>query len=503
MKKIVCELCDGTEFKKENGMFVCQGCGTIYPAEEVKNMMREVEDDVPTSSGVFVGNPNQQQIDNLLLLATNAYSANNNKEAENYCNRAIELDAMSYNAWFLKGKAIGWQSSLSHNRMEEAAYSFCQAIEFAPEDEKEDLKNQALGELKALGLAGISLRCENFVENPSNSNRAGFIEERKALVKASAVFVEFGYHFDDVNIEGQEDYRSQTAIMMSDAAVSAMNKIQECWNELDHPSESDFDTYLNWIGNVKILLESAINLSDDDDEEDIERYRSLITAIQDPIDKSSYSRQWVPFANEYRWLPDQHLTNQAISNRKEYARDCENKIADLQMKISEKRAAEARKEAEEKQMRVDAYWEAHADEKTALEAEKKQLSDKKATLDDEIAELDKIISAAREDKEAKVPSEEETDRLKAQIKELENRRANLGLFSGKEKKQIGEEIDSLRGRIDSLRSRIDEEKKTRSEEVAKKLNPALSKRAELNSERGVVTKRISAIDAELTKDPQG
>ena len=30
MKKIVCELCDGTEFVKEGGMFVCQGCGTKY-----------------------------------------------------------------------------------------------------------------------------------------------------------------------------------------------------------------------------------------------------------------------------------------------------------------------------------------------------------------------------------------------------------------------------------------------------------------------------------------
>ena len=34
MKKIVCELCDGTEFVKEGGMFVCQGCGTKYTAED-------------------------------------------------------------------------------------------------------------------------------------------------------------------------------------------------------------------------------------------------------------------------------------------------------------------------------------------------------------------------------------------------------------------------------------------------------------------------------------
>ena len=43
MKKIVCELCEGTEFTKENGMFVCHGCGTRYSAEEARRMMREVE----------------------------------------------------------------------------------------------------------------------------------------------------------------------------------------------------------------------------------------------------------------------------------------------------------------------------------------------------------------------------------------------------------------------------------------------------------------------------
>ena len=112
MKKIFCELCEGTEFTKDNGMFVCNGCGTKYTAEEARSLMREVEGDVPVSTGAPVvgapmGNPNQAQIDNLLLLATNAYDASNLSEAENYCNRAIELDSTCYKAWFLKAKAMG------------------------------------------------------------------------------------------------------------------------------------------------------------------------------------------------------------------------------------------------------------------------------------------------------------------------------------------------------------------------------------------------------------
>ena len=42
MKKIICEMCEGTEFVKENGMFVCQECGMKYSVEEAKKLMREV-----------------------------------------------------------------------------------------------------------------------------------------------------------------------------------------------------------------------------------------------------------------------------------------------------------------------------------------------------------------------------------------------------------------------------------------------------------------------------
>ena len=168
MKKIVCELCEGTEFTKENGMFVCQGCGTKYSAEEARSMMREVEGDAPVSTGAPVvgapmGNPNQAQIDNILVLATTAYEAQNYAEAENYCNRAIELDAMCYKAWNLKGKAVGWQSKIDNLRIEEASHSFCKAIDFAPEDEKEELKEQAVEELKKLDL-----KPEEFIKNIDN-----------------------------------------------------------------------------------------------------------------------------------------------------------------------------------------------------------------------------------------------------------------------------------------------------------------------------------------------
>ncbi len=42
MKKIVCEICESTDFIKENGLFVCQGCGCRYSTEEIKKIVKEV-----------------------------------------------------------------------------------------------------------------------------------------------------------------------------------------------------------------------------------------------------------------------------------------------------------------------------------------------------------------------------------------------------------------------------------------------------------------------------
>jgi uncharacterized Zn finger protein (UPF0148 family) len=42
MKQIVCEMCGGKELLKQDGVFVCQSCGTKYSAEDDKKMMVEI-----------------------------------------------------------------------------------------------------------------------------------------------------------------------------------------------------------------------------------------------------------------------------------------------------------------------------------------------------------------------------------------------------------------------------------------------------------------------------
>lgn len=499
MKKIVCELCDGTSFIKEGGMFVCQGCGTSYSAAEAKSMMREVEGDAPVAAPVTMpqANPNQQQLDNILVLATSAYEADNKKEAENYCNRAIEIDAICYKAWFLKGKAVGWQSKIDDLRIEEAAHSFCKAIDFAPEEEKEDLKNQAVQELKNLGLALISLRKQRFSGDPNEEELKGFTSGRKVLLDSLMVLLRHG------NAVGMpEGYLDEIATMMNEAAVAAYKMATTAWRNVDYPTDKDLSTYIDWMCNIESLLRESIDASDEDEEKDIVRYENLILVLKDPIGKKSYKREWSSYQSKYIHVGSKSLTDAACNLRRKQAQECEDKIAAIKRRTAEKKAAEERKAEEEKQQRIKAYWEAHVEEKAQLDTEKAELQKQESKIKTEVAELNRQINILNQDRQKPVPSEVETNELKSQIKELENRRAGLGIFAGKEKKQINEQIAALRGRVDSLVSRVAEEKQALDKEFGKKVAPLTEKKEALEKELTTAGNRLKAIDAILTKDPE-
>lgn len=176
-------------------------------------------------------------------------------------------------------------------------------------------------------------------------------------------------------------------------------------------------------------------------------------------------------------------------------------IINSRIKASEKAAdSKAKKAEEEKQARIKDYWAAHTEEKMALESEQKELETQKKNLAAEIAKIDAEIATF--DPKRAVPSEIEDKKLKDQIGDLEFQRAELGIFAGKKKKQITEEIASLREKRDSLIPQIKEERSARQAESSEKVPPLEEKRAKLQAQLDDIIKQINSIVAKLTKDPR-
>lgn len=167
MKRLACEMCGGTDLIKQDGVFVCQNCGMKYSVEDAKKMMIEGTVDVKVD--------NSHMIENYLEMANNAYDSSNEAEAESYCNKIIEIDPSNYQAWMLKGKASGWQSTLQNSRVPEAISAFLKGIANAPEEEKDELVEEVKEEIINLSHATISLHGDHFAKWPDDEEASEFI----------------------------------------------------------------------------------------------------------------------------------------------------------------------------------------------------------------------------------------------------------------------------------------------------------------------------------------
>ena len=88
MKALVCEMCNSNDLVKQDGMFVCQHCGTKYTVEEAKKLMGTVKIDY------------SDELKNLYDLARRAKNDNNSENAQKFYEQILVKDPSSWEANF-------------------------------------------------------------------------------------------------------------------------------------------------------------------------------------------------------------------------------------------------------------------------------------------------------------------------------------------------------------------------------------------------------------------
>lgn len=288
MKQLTCEMCGSTDLIKQDGVFVCQTCGCKYSVEEAKKMMIEGTVDV---SGSTVRLDNTSNIENYLKLAENAFSANNNKEAESYSNKILEINPNYYKAWLIKGKAAGWQSTLNKSRIFESIECFEKAIDHVPESEAAELKKEIAEEIAKLSKASLSLCCDIFVENPSKNN-ANLLVETAASINKSAIKL-----LEKCSIAPAK-YEETTAICIRESAINAYDHI--VWPEYSrsnggYPYAFQFTNFLDKSSACIMVLKCSITMSSSSDKLDdvkIKNYKDLIRITTDRINAAGYEKKF-------------------------------------------------------------------------------------------------------------------------------------------------------------------------------------------------------------------
>lgn len=453
MAALVCDICGGKLIMGAGEIAVCYSCGTMHSADRMKEKIQEVRGIVQVD--------NSHMLENYFEIAQNAQATGNNSEAELYCNKMIEIDSSDYRAWMLKGKAIIWESSLQNNRTNEGVASMIKAINKAPDDVKEALIEEAKEQIKGVSLALISIRRDRFVKWPDEEETKGFSSDIASIFNTVTNF-----QSQTGETIPLSEITTPIATMINDAAA-------EAWNNLilpeyvgdddgfgDRAGKDEWDKFLKRAGYCTELLEKAISLCDEDDESDIIRYKSLISVHKAVIDSCSWVYEITSSGKE--WYRDWVLTDEAKDARRELIRSYEAKI---------KKIEESKKKAEEKEAkkRFDEYWSEHSAEKAALETERAALQGEITSLQSEINDF---------------PGPEDIKSIQERIDALDAEKRSLGIFKGKERKELQEKMDAAHIEL---------------KKVTGKMDVAKNETKEMEEKIDSLQKRIAEIDAELTK----
>lgn len=96
MNELICEMCGSNDIIKQDGLYVCQSCGTKYSVEEARKMM--TGETVAVEGTVKIDS--SSELDNLYEIARRARDTNNSENALKYYDQILMKDANSWEAQF-------------------------------------------------------------------------------------------------------------------------------------------------------------------------------------------------------------------------------------------------------------------------------------------------------------------------------------------------------------------------------------------------------------------
>ncbi len=531
MKQLTCEMCGSTDLLKQDGVFVCQTCGTKYSVEEAKKMM--IDGVVEVSGTVKVDD--SEKITTYMSMAENAYSASNTAEAEAYCNRVIEIDPSNADAWLLKGKAAGWQSSLANSRIDEAIVCFKKAISFSSEEAvdqtmellgeelevsatpKKFVTHAAFEELQKISTALVKLSGDNFIKWPDKDEQ---IQTNNIFVDCVTKLQKFSLDVEYDTTLG-EILKPLVELVNTISVTAYISTTLKDYNDEQFPNRYEWERYYTRADNSISLLDQAqkaVGLAPVGLENTaIQILDNMITIHKKVIDSCPWKSDYIDYlrdrpggyesvvatiracgnipdpANNRYWHRDYSLTSAAKAARNRIIEALQNLKKSYQDLIK-------KQEEEEQRKRNEAYWADHAEEKNYLGSERNTLQAQLRQLELQIAPFEIEITKWNKKKQEKTPAMKEKQTLEKQAKELIERQVNLGFFNIIEKKSIQTQIDEISARLPSINQSIENEKKEQIRLCNEKIREIEQQAKPIKDKIADAEKRISKINAELTKN---
>lgn len=173
MKRLACEMCGSNDLVKQDGVFVCQNCGTKYSVEEAKKLMIEgpveVEGKVEVTGTVKIDS--EDKLQKLYQIARRAKEEDNAENAANYYEKVLEYDPNSWEASFYVVYFKAKQQKVMNIKM--AAKSVTNCLDSVLKLLKQQVENELdLGQ----AIKEISDKCNILCDLLITASRSNFYE---------------------------------------------------------------------------------------------------------------------------------------------------------------------------------------------------------------------------------------------------------------------------------------------------------------------------------------
>ncbi|MBE6796926.1 MAG: hypothetical protein E7531_01095 [Ruminococcaceae bacterium] len=457
MAALVCDLCGGKLVMGSGGIATCDSCGMEHSQDRMKEKVQEIKGVVQVD--------NSHMVDNWMKMGLAAAQAGNNQEAYEYFTKVIEVDPKNWRAIFEKGKAGAWQSNLMNLRTAEIYQGITMAMEIInglnmPDEEVVGLKNEFAVALFNINNAITDLMDQNLFDLDDKyfdahwdqmwNTRQRYITNADQLEDALSLIADLD---DDLSKSNVLEFKKRMCSDLRSACASI-----QFWNDYSQSS-------LGYLGYEPKEKEKILN-----------RYWKLVDEIRE-VEPNFATDEWSypdPFG------PGLHTSKDIYNYWK--------RIED------EKRV---RKEREQAQKRFNDYWKEHSAEKEQYETRIAQIDAEIKELQDKLFPATNYLSALEMERKGSVPAEKELSTLKTQIADLSSQKNSLGLFQGKQKKALQEQIEALQAKVSNVEQTVRQQRleltRTVDDKIASvkaEMKPSSDKISELEKEKGQIQNEL-------------
>ena len=203
MKQLTCEMCGSNDILKQDGLYVCQNCGTKYTVEEAKKLM--IDGTVEVEGTVKIDDTNE--LENLLILARRAKESNDFQNGKIYYDQILVKQPSNWEAAFYSIYFAALSTTLG--QLENNAINMANGIDTVAKlilDLPDDQKLTAISEVKSAMINLYNKYLDGARQKATGYRSAQPIFDvlNKALTAIGMMLIKTGDAFVDI-FDDQED----------------------------------------------------------------------------------------------------------------------------------------------------------------------------------------------------------------------------------------------------------------------------------------------------------